>query len=94
MTNAQRLICYALRSNAFSRHPIVGLASCCRIAPPQTPRKRSKTFDPTGSQGDFTRTVTSRVTFRRQDLTLEFEGGVKLFNRPFPVDDSVGEPCF
>jgi hypothetical protein len=78
MTDAQRLIDYASRSNGFSRHPMVVLASCCRISPLETPPECSKTFDPTGSQCGVSRTVTELVIFRRQELTLGYGSRVKL----------------
>ena len=55
MPRAHHWIAAAARSNRFSRFPIVGLASCCRIIPTQKPPNFAKTFDLTGSEGSAVR---------------------------------------
>jgi hypothetical protein len=66
------LIGYTGRSNAPRHLKMAVLASCCRISPIDSRRQPLKTFDPTGSEGRSSRSVTHLVKVGRQSLTLPF----------------------
>jgi hypothetical protein len=72
MNRDYQLIDYAVGSNVPRHFQTVVLASCCRISPIDSRRQPLKTFEPTGSEGRSSRSVTHLVKVGRQSLTLPF----------------------